>query len=214
MKRVLAIGLLVICTAIPARAATVVVSNCRAADATAWQAGSWQSLARSLVRTEESPDSGAWVPCSVVAGDFDDFAAFSAWWIAELGRPLSEIRNAADLEAGPWLVYGAETPNPAALLFLQGLGIPVPTYPPFDPYDPESIAAATAELEWLWAEALPALHAQDLAQGLTVEAWLAPTSPLPVPEPGTLALAAGAPAVAALWARGRAGPSAARRRPA
>jgi hypothetical protein len=90
VKRAAAIGLLVAAIATPADsgAVPVIVSNCRRelvlADPTTWQPGQWQALSTSFARTEQSRYWGG--NCSVLAGDFGDFAEFASWWTGLLGR--------------------------------------------------------------------------------------------------------------------------------
>lgn len=183
MKLTLAIALLVAAGSV--HAATVVVSNCALAGPETWQPGSWQALTQGFIRAQGSP-SGGTQACSVVAGEFEDYADFSAWWSSDLGRSLDEILNAADLAASAWVPYTSSNPNPAALLFLQGIGVPIAA---FDPYDPASVLVAAGALESLWPELIAAdPTAFPPSPALVVEAWLAPTSALPVPEPGSLGL--------------------------
>lgn len=208
MKRAVAIGLLVAAGTLPADAATVVISNCAIADPEGWQPGSWQALSEGFVRTQPGL-SGERSVCSVVAGEFEDFAGFSEWWTSDLGRSIDEIRNAADLAAREWAPYSSSNPNPAVLLFLQGVGVPIPA---FDPYDPASVLVAAGALESLWPELIAAdPTAFPPSPALVVEAWLAPTSPLPVPEPGTLGTLGVALLAQISWASRRSRALAARR---
>ncbi len=73
--------------------------------------------------------------------------SLSAFWGIQ-DQPVPHLRNA----------YSTSNPNPGALLFLQGLGIPAFVDPGntttfatgFDPYDPTSIAIAGAEVRGIY----------------------------------------------------------------
>jgi hypothetical protein len=201
VRRALATGLLGCLVACDALAAPVLVSNCEspvdpiAVDAATWQSGQWQAVY-------------GWGSngCSVYAGDFESLEAFSAWWSDELGRSFEEILNAGHLGSS-WLAYTDPQPNPAALVFLQALGLSMPA---FDPYDPAGVLAASAALEeaWLLAGGFPS----DLwLSSSYIEVRLAPTSTLPVPEPGSLWLVGAALALQISCASRRSRAEAARR---
>lgn len=197
---------------IPARSAAVpvIVSNCHrepaTGDPTTWQTGQWQALSTSFLRTQESRYWGGSGNCSVLAGDFDDFAEFSSWWSGPLGRSLAEILNVAELSGGSWSAYSSTNPNPAALLFLLGLGS-LPYVGPIDPYDPEQVAHVVTLIEGMTPSLVPTV---SWVSG-PIEVWLAPTSSLPVPEPGSLGLLGGALVAQISWASRRSRALAARR---
>jgi hypothetical protein len=98
--------------------------------------------------------------------------------------------------------YSTHNPNPAMMLFLQSLGVPGAIIPSFDPYNPASIAASSANAQGFWGAAFGPggficnettqatnAHAKCIAgSGLQALGWIWSSSQAVVEYPRTFTL--------------------------